>query len=597
MKVHKIKIQEEHDLGKYTLEPGDTVFIPMKESGTPTDMVYPWIGWYQENLEYSDKKIQNFMKYLSKQYGFDFTGAEIDDWAYYKVALQRPVPINVMREIYEQDAKVERGPSADEWRLSSKNGEIMFYISFMSEDRDFISFNDGIDYIDGAYMESKKKHIKESFDEDEDLIEPNEFAGEDHIREVHQRNMEVFALALIDGSTQIINGKKVRIEVNRVDNLQFEYNGVNVIIDYDVEDGYLSITTLETMDILYSERFDYSLQRYEISEDFDNIFAITGKILAKELREAVIGHDEYRTYFDDFKSIEDVKRAVERGKDVYWQNRNYKVIKDKIGQWLVWSQMNDHYVGLHEPSYPAKEFFTEGRKRIKESRTFDFNAVKDGYILAFDEGDDTARLTGNLSARANKYVDMLVTAYTQNVPSNVLAEIEQAGFTGEEYGREIFMAVGGYLGGFYEMEGISEESQEVLTDMMGALPFAWFVQAGDEIDINLKRGKLESSMKRGYRFNEAVGEVFPSAVVYSDGDYELAEEILDDMFGTDGRDSWDDFDGEIEWEGTSGISVSMQNLSLRNMEEMPAIKNTILILKLMVLKDISTLEIVREMTL
>jgi hypothetical protein len=48
-----------------------------------------------------------------------------------------------------------------------------------------------------------------------------------------------------------------------------------------------------------------------------------------------------------FKSTQEIKNAVSRGEDVYWSNTNYyKVIKDSIGQYLIWSQFNDHYIGL-----------------------------------------------------------------------------------------------------------------------------------------------------------------------------------------------------------------------------------------------------------
>lgn len=47
-----------------------------------------------------------------------------------------------------------------------------------------------------------------------------------------------------------------------------------------------------------------------------------------------------------FKSTQEIKDAVSRGENVYWSKKNYKVIKDSIGQYLIWSQFNDHYIGL-----------------------------------------------------------------------------------------------------------------------------------------------------------------------------------------------------------------------------------------------------------
>jgi hypothetical protein len=47
-----------------------------------------------------------------------------------------------------------------------------------------------------------------------------------------------------------------------------------------------------------------------------------------------------------FKSTQEIKNAVSNGENVYWSKKNYKVIKDSIGQYLIWSQFNDHYIGL-----------------------------------------------------------------------------------------------------------------------------------------------------------------------------------------------------------------------------------------------------------
>jgi hypothetical protein len=44
--------------------------------------------------------------------------------------------------------------------------------------------------------------------------------------------------------------------------------------------------------------------------------------------------------------LNQIKEAVESGKNVYWSNKNYKVIKDNIGQWLIECQSNKHCIGL-----------------------------------------------------------------------------------------------------------------------------------------------------------------------------------------------------------------------------------------------------------
>jgi len=48
-------------------------------------------------------------------------------------------------------------------------------------------------------------------------------------------------------------------------------------------------------------------------------------------------------------TFEEIQQAVLDGRDVYWDNLNYKVILNSAGdQFLVWSQMNDNYSGLTE---------------------------------------------------------------------------------------------------------------------------------------------------------------------------------------------------------------------------------------------------------
>jgi hypothetical protein len=45
-------------------------------------------------------------------------------------------------------------------------------------------------------------------------------------------------------------------------------------------------------------------------------------------------------------TLNEIKTAVENGETVHWENPGYRVIKDRIGQWLVHCTINDHYVGL-----------------------------------------------------------------------------------------------------------------------------------------------------------------------------------------------------------------------------------------------------------
>jgi hypothetical protein len=44
--------------------------------------------------------------------------------------------------------------------------------------------------------------------------------------------------------------------------------------------------------------------------------------------------------------LDEIMYTLEIGGKVYWHNDNYEVIKDKIGQYLIHSRFNDHYIGL-----------------------------------------------------------------------------------------------------------------------------------------------------------------------------------------------------------------------------------------------------------
>ena len=45
-------------------------------------------------------------------------------------------------------------------------------------------------------------------------------------------------------------------------------------------------------------------------------------------------------------SLSDIETAIYNGYTVYWKNRGYEVIKDKIGQYLINCKFNSHCVGL-----------------------------------------------------------------------------------------------------------------------------------------------------------------------------------------------------------------------------------------------------------
>lgn len=45
-------------------------------------------------------------------------------------------------------------------------------------------------------------------------------------------------------------------------------------------------------------------------------------------------------------NLEEIKEAVNSGKKVHWSNDAYEVVKDKIDQWFIKCNINNHSIGL-----------------------------------------------------------------------------------------------------------------------------------------------------------------------------------------------------------------------------------------------------------
>lgn len=69
-------------------------------------------------------------------------------------------------------------------------------------------------------------------------------------------------------------------------------------------------------------------------------------------------------------TLDEIKTAIEQGKRVFWTNDNYEVIKDKLGQYLIYCHLNEYCIGLtwqdkktmngqEEEFYIAKQTMTE----------------------------------------------------------------------------------------------------------------------------------------------------------------------------------------------------------------------------------------------
>ena len=72
--------------------------------------------------------------------------------------------------------------------------------------------------------------------------------------------------------------------------------------------------------------------------------------------------------------LEEIKQAIAEGRKVYHGNKNYEVIQDKIGQYLIVCSFNGYTIGLthsDKQTMNGKEadFFAETPREIREAQT------------------------------------------------------------------------------------------------------------------------------------------------------------------------------------------------------------------------------------
>ena len=73
-------------------------------------------------------------------------------------------------------------------------------------------------------------------------------------------------------------------------------------------------------------------------------------------------------------TLAEIKQAIAEGKKVYHGNKNYEVIRDNIGQYLIVCSINDYTIGLtHSDKQTMNgkeaEFFAETPREIREAQT------------------------------------------------------------------------------------------------------------------------------------------------------------------------------------------------------------------------------------
>jgi hypothetical protein len=73
-------------------------------------------------------------------------------------------------------------------------------------------------------------------------------------------------------------------------------------------------------------------------------------------------------------TLAEIKQAIADGRKVYHGNKNYEVIRDKIGQYLIVCSFNGYTIGLthsDKQTMNGKEadFFAETPREIREAQT------------------------------------------------------------------------------------------------------------------------------------------------------------------------------------------------------------------------------------
>jgi hypothetical protein len=72
-------------------------------------------------------------------------------------------------------------------------------------------------------------------------------------------------------------------------------------------------------------------------------------------------------------TLQEIKQAIAEGRKVYHGNKNYEVIQDQIGQYLIVCSINDYTIGLthsDKKTMNGKEadFFSETPREIREAQ-------------------------------------------------------------------------------------------------------------------------------------------------------------------------------------------------------------------------------------
>lgn len=60
--------------------------------------------------------------------------------------------------------------------------------------------------------------------------------------------------------------------------------------------------------------------------------------------------------------IDEIKKAIDEGKKVFWASQVYPVIKDKNGEYLITCSLNGHCIGLHGKPGTKYENVMNGRE-------------------------------------------------------------------------------------------------------------------------------------------------------------------------------------------------------------------------------------------
>lgn len=104
-------------------------------------------------------------------------------------------------------------------------------------------------------------------------------------------------------------------------------------------------------------------------------------------------------------NLTEIKKAVDKGRKVYWKNELYSVVKDSLGQYLVKCSANYHCIGLT---------WKDGKTLNGEETDFYMH----DFTVEYQASGNVVNLSPN-TPRAREYVKALKGVYMETICQSI----------------------------------------------------------------------------------------------------------------------------------------------------------------------------------